>query len=85
MVVTGVVVTGVVVTGVAPPVLDGHSAVGIGELTASHAFGYVHPCTCVGARPVSPASNHPFPALTDGEGLGENVGGGSVGTALVDV
>jgi len=84
-VVATVVGTGGVVATVVAPAVEGQSAVGIAELTASHAFGYVQPCTSVGAKPLSPESNQPFPLLTDGEGLGVKVGGGRVGTALVDV
>lgn len=67
------------------PAVEGHRATGMAELTASHAFGYVQPCIAVGAKPVSLELNQPFPVLTDGEGLGVKVGGGRVGTALVDV
>jgi len=84
--VEGTVIVTIEVEGMAIALpVEGQSAVGIGELTASQAFGYVQPCTAVGAKPVSDESNQPSPVLTDGEGLGDKVGGGRVGTALVDV
>ena len=63
--------------GVAPP----HTAA-VDPTGGPHASGYTHPAIGAAARLVSAASAHPSPAETV---AAENVGVGSVGTALVAV